>query len=228
MRCLPGSIRLCLAALLEAVCINHPAANSVKVKRVCFNVNYKLAPAAAEWSETMPRLPRGGFAWLVTGISKHCLVRVYFNFNYKLAPAAAEWAETMPRLPRGGFAWLVTGIPKHCLVRNLSSGIRAVAIEKPRNRHLPGFDREPRGPGQRPGVEPDVRSAWPLCPSPSVARVRLSRGCPGRPAGRAQRPLTPSAMILDPTDGGRAFLQTRPAGRKRYRQRPLSTLRLAG
>lgn len=151
-----------------------------------------------------------------------------FNFRFKLAPAAAEWSETMPRLPAERLRVSRKGIPKHCLVRSLSSGIRAVAIEKPRNRHLPGFDRESRGPGQRPGVEPDVRSACPLCPSPSVARVRLSRGCQGRPAGRAQRPLTPSAMILDPTDGGRAFLQTHPARRKRYRQRPLSTLRLAG
>ena len=135
-----------------------------------------------------------------------------FNFNCKLTPAAAEWSETMPRLPAERLRVSRKGIPKHCLVRSLSSGIRAVAIEKPRNRHLPGFDREPRGPGQRPGVEPDVRSACPLCPSPSVARVRLSRGCQGRPAGRAQRPLTPSAMILDPTDGGRAFLQTGPQG----------------
>jgi hypothetical protein len=45
-----------------------------------------------------------------------------------------------------------------------------------RDRHLPGFDREPRGPGQRPGIEPDVRSSCPLCPSPTVARMRLSRG----------------------------------------------------
>ena|ERR1035438_780659 len=151
-----------------------------------------------------------------------------FKFNCQLTPARAEWSETMPRLPRSGFACLERVSPNIASYGPLSSGMRAVAIEKPPNRHLPGFDREPRGPGQRPGVEPDVRSACPLCPSPSVARVRLSRGCQGRPAGRAQRPLTPSAMILEPTDGGRAFLQTRPARRKRYRQRPLSTLRLAG
>src|ERR1039457_5117347 len=76
-----------------------------------------------------------------------------FNFKFKLAPAAAEWSETMPRLPAERLRVSRKGIPKHCLVRSLSSGIRA--IEKPRNRHLPGFDREPRGPGQRPGVEPD-------------------------------------------------------------------------
>jgi hypothetical protein len=149
----------------------------------------------------------------IFGESNACL-----NFTFELTRAAAEWSETMPRLPAERLRVSRKGIPKHCLVRSLSSGIRAVAIEKPRNRHLPGC----------PGVEPDVRSACPLCPSPSVARVRLSRGCQGRPAGRAQRPLTPSAMILDPTDGGRAFLQTHPARRKRYRQRPLSTLRLAG
>jgi hypothetical protein len=76
----------------------------------------------------------------------------------------------MPRLSTERLRVSRKLIPKHCLGRSLSSGIRAVAIEKPRNRHLPGFDREPRGPGQRPGVEPDVRSACPLCPSPSVAQ----------------------------------------------------------
>ena len=62
---------------------------------------------------------------------------------------------------------------------------------------------EPRVPGQRPGGEADVRFVSSLCPFPSVARVDRSRCCPGRPAGRAQRSLTPSATIFDPTDGGR-------------------------
>ena len=154
-----------------------------------------------------------------------------FKFNFKLTPAAAEWSETMPRLPAERLRVSRKGIPKHCLVRSLSSGIRAVAIERSRSRNretgiCPDSTGSPRVRGSAPGLS--RMSAQPVRSARLVARVRLSRGCQGRPAGRAQRPLTPSAMILDPTDGGRAFLQTGPARRKRYRQRPLSTLRLAG
>ena len=87
--------------------------------------------------------------------------------------------------------------------------------------------REPRGPGQCPGIESDVRSAYSLCPSPSVARVRPSRWCQGRPAGRAQRPLIASAMISDPTDGGRAPLTTRQCARRctsKRSRKPLITI----
>ena len=57
------------------------------------------------------------------------------------------------------------------------------------SRHLARTGREPWGPGQRPGIESDVRSASSLCPSPSVARVCPSRWCQGRPAGRAAAAL---------------------------------------
>jgi hypothetical protein len=62
------------------------------------------------------------------------------------------------------------GIPKHCLVRTLSSGMRAVAIEKPPNRHLPGFDREPWVRGSAPGLS--LMSAQPV----RSARLRRSPG----------------------------------------------------
>ena len=143
-----------------------------------------------------------------------------FNCNVKLTPAAAEWSETMPRLPAERLHVSRKGIPKHCLVRR---AYRAEYVRsRSRNRETgicPDSTGSPGVRGSAPGVKPDVRSACPLCPSPSVARVRSSRGCQGRPAGRAQRPLTPSAIILDPTDGGRAFLPA-PRRRKRGRQRP--------
>jgi len=152
---------------------------------------------------------------------------VCFNFTFKLTPDAAEWSETMPGLTRNGFACLER------VSRNIAwyEAYRAEYVRsRSRNRETgicPDSTGSPGVRGSAPGLSLMSGPACPLCPSPSVARVRLSRGCQGRPAGRAQRPLTPSAMI-DPTDGGRAFLQTRPARRKRYRQRPLSTLRLAG
>jgi hypothetical protein len=95
-------------------------------------------------------------------------------------------------------------------MKSVSSGkLRKVANEThTQGRSCPDSIGSPGVRGSAPGVELDVRSACPLCPSPSVARVYTSRWCPGRPAGRAQRPLTPSAIMLTRPTEGAATLRT--------------------
>lgn len=64
--------------------------------------------------------------------------------------------------------------------------------------------REPRGPGQRPGVEADVDSS-------RFASARLRRspgsaeagGVKGGPAGPSAADLDTAGYDIDPTDGGR-------------------------
>jgi len=68
--------------------------------------------------------------------------------------------------------------------------------------HLPAPAVSPGVRGSAPAVRPTYAVSSLLCPSPSVAQVRWSRWSQGRPAGRAQRPFTPSAMIsYRPTEG---------------------------
>jgi hypothetical protein len=72
--------------------------------------------------------------------------------------------------------------------------------------------REPRGPGQRPGVQADVDSS-------RFASARLRRspgsaqagGVKGGPAGPSAAPLDTAGYDIDPTDGGRD-LHRRRAG----------------
>jgi hypothetical protein len=64
--------------------------------------------------------------------------------------------------------------------------------------------REPRGPGQRPGAKPDVRSARhrSLSPSPSVAPNSDAAGAVKRAEGERSDPLTVSATLPPrPTEG---------------------------
>jgi hypothetical protein len=84
----------------------------------------------------------------------------------------------------------------------VKSELRKVAHETQTRLLLPGFDREPRGAGQRPGVEPDVRSACPHLPV-SVGRPGLLEPMVSRATRRSSAAaLDPSAIMLTrPTEG---------------------------
>ena len=82
------------------------------------------------------------------------------------------------------------------------------------SRHLPG-----------PAVSPGVRGSAPVLSPMSALPLRSARlrrspgsaragGVKGGPQAERQRPLTASAMISDPTDGGCAPLATRQSARR--------------
>jgi hypothetical protein len=96
-----------------------------------------------------------------------------------------------------------------CSIIRQKTRIHPKMLECKHGRYLARTGREPRGPGQRPGVEADVDSS-------RVASARLRRspgsaeagGVKGGPAGPSAADLNTAGYDFDSTDGGVIFTGT--------------------
>jgi len=132
MRCLPGSNDCALPYYRKA-----PYASTIPPpifieSNACCNFNVKLTPAAAEWSETMPRLPAERLHVSRKGIPKHCLVRRAYR---------AEYVRSRSRTAKPASARIRPGAPGSGAAPPALSLMSAQPVRSARLRRSPGSAR---------------------------------------------------------------------------------------